>query len=366
MGARSGGRGASAHRYAVILAGGVGTRFWPHSRRNRPKQFLTVQGKRSLLEDTLHRLRGTVPLQRTLVVAAAEFRPLIRRHLPQIPAANLVVEPAARGTAACLGLAARVIEERDPNAVMAVFPSDHVIAPVQKFKQALLIAYATADASRAFVTFGIAPSGPLTGFGYIEVGGVQRRRKPRVFAVRRFVEKPDAATARRYLRSRRYLWNSGMFVWRADVLREAIATHEPPLARVLDRMAGAASRRQRAAAERAFTRLRSVSIDVAIMEKAERVAVVEGEFEWNDVGTWAAMDGLWPLDAGGNATRGEVLQIDCRDTVASADRRMIAMLGVEDLIVVDTADAILVCPKSRAQDVRDIVRELARRRDRRH
>ena len=364
MGVRSRQGGAGTHRYAVILAGGVGTRFWPHSRSDRPKQFLTVQGRRSLLEDTLHRLRGIVPLERTLVVAGAEFRTLIRSHLPQLPRDNLVVEPAARGTAACLGLAARVIEARDGQGVMAVFPSDHVIAPADKFKQALLVACATAESARTLTTFGISPTGPLTGFGYIEVGAVMRRRKPYVFTAKRFIEKPDLATARRYLRSGRYLWNSGMFVWRVDVLRHAIAQHHPRLARVLDQLANAKGSRL-TGARRAFKRLPSLSIDVAIMEKADQVAVVEGDFGWNDVGTWAAMDGLWPLDEAGNASRGEVLQIECNDTIASADGRMIAMLGVKDLIVVDTPDAILVCPKSRAQDVRAIVDTLKKRRDRR-
>ena len=362
MGSRSSRPANSAHRYAVIMAGGVGSRFWPHSRKRRPKQFLNVQGRFSLLEDTVRRLRGMVPLERTLVVAGAEFRSLIRRHLPQLPAENLVVEPAARGTAACLGLAARAIERRDPDGVMAVFPADHVIAPVARFQRCVRVAYACAESERCLVTFGIVPTGPDTGFGYVEAGAVERRTKPRVLWASRFVEKPDVETARKYLRTGRYFWNSGMFVWRVDVLREALAEHASEIASVLDALDSARGSRAIGAAKRRFGRLQSVPIDIAVMEKADRVAIVEADFEWNDVGSWAAMDALWPSDGAGNASRGDVLQIDCSDTVVSSDGRLVAMVGVDDLIVVDSPDAILVCPKSRAQDVRKIVDALKKRR----
>ncbi len=364
MGARNVGGGASSHRYAVVMAGGIGSRFWPHSRRSQPKQFLSVQGRYTLVEDTVRRLAGLVPDDRIYVVAAAEFGPLIREHLPQIPAKNLIVEPAARGTGPCLGLAARVIERRDPQAVIAVFAADHVIAPRQRFQRCVRVGFATAESERALVTFGIKPTGPDTGFGYIEVGRQHRRTVPKVFWVSRFVEKPDVATAKRYLRTGRYLWNSGMFVWRADVLREAIARYAPDIDRALDALDAARGAAQRRRAEREFARLRSVPIDIAVMEKSDRVAAVEADFDWNDVGSWAAMDALWPTDARGNSARGEVMQIDCRDTIASSDGRLIAMVGVEDLVVVESRDAILICPKSRAQDVRRIVDELDRRGDR--
>ncbi len=359
MGARVGRGGARAHRYAVVMAGGIGTRFWPHSRRRRPKQFLPVQGRFSLLEDTVRRLRGLVDRDKIFIVAAPEFRPLIRRHLPSLPVENLIVEPAARGTAACLGLAASFIEERDPEGVMAVFPADHVISPLSVFQRSVRTAFATAESERCLVTFGIRPSAPSTGFGYIEVGAVQKRSKPQVFWATRFVEKPNVATARRYLRTGKYLWNSGMFVWRVDVLREAIESYEAPLAGVLGALRGARGRAA-AAARRDFAALRSVSVDVAIMEKSDRVAVVAGDFEWNDVGSWAAMEELWPKDEHGNASRGAVLQVDCRNTIASSDRRLVAMVGVDDLIVVDSPDAILICPKGKAEEVRRIVDALAR------
>ncbi len=355
MGARVGRGSDAAQRYAVVMAGGVGSRFWPHSRRRRPKQFLNVQGDDSLLEATVRRLRGLVPDERILVVAGPEFTPLIRDHLPSLPPENLIVEPAARGTAPCLGLAARVIERRDPRAVMAVFPADHVIQPLSTFHRTVGAAFAVAERERCLVTFGIAPTGPATGFGYIEVGAELRRGRPKVFAAMRFVEKPDVATAKRYLGTGRYLWNSGMFVWRVDVLREALERYEPAIARAVDALTATSDGRSRL-----FEELRSVSIDVAVMERAERVAVVASEFEWNDVGSWAAMEAIWPRDGHGNAARGPVLQIDCRNTVASADGRLIAMVGVEDLIVVDSPDAILICPKDRAEEVRRVVDALAK------
>lgn len=363
MGARLGGGGGLAHRWAVVMAGGVGTRFWPHSRRRRPKQFLSVQGRDSLLEATVRRLRGLVDPDRICVVAGPEFTPLIRDHLPALPAENLIVEPVARGTAACLGLAARVIERRDPAAVMAVFPADHVIDPLAAFQRTVRTGFAVAERERCLVTFGIQPTGPATGFGYIEVGAPLRRTRPRTWWATRFVEKPDLATARRYLQSGRYLWNSGMFVWRVDVLREALERHEPAVAgAVADAPASGARGRSR----RAFAALRAVSIDVAVMEKADRVAVVAGEFGWNDVGSWAAMEALWPRDERGNVARGPVLQIDCRDTVAGAGDRLVAMLGVDNLIVVDSPDALLICAKDRAEEVRRIVDALAARGGRKY
>jgi mannose-1-phosphate guanylyltransferase len=360
MGARTGRGGARAHRYAVIMAGGIGSRFWPHSRRRRPKQFLPVRGRFSLLEDTVGRLRGLVDADKILVVAGPEFSHLIREHLPSLPAENLVVEPCARGTAACLGLAAAAIEARDPQGVMAVFPADHVIGPRAEFHRCVRTAFVTAETERCLVTFGIRPTAPSTGFGYIEVGAVQRQQRPRVYWATRFVEKPDADTAAEYLRSGKYLWNSGMFVWRVDVLRQALDRYEPAIVRALDAMAAAGGRGRKQARSK-FADLRSVSIDVAVMEKADRVAVVDAHFDWNDVGSWAAMAELWPSDTAGNVARGPVLHVDCRETVVSSDGKLVAMVGVEDLIVVESSDAILICPKSRAEEVRRIVDALAAR-----
>lgn len=350
---------AAGPRYAVVMAGGSGTRFWPQSRRRRPKQFLTVSGRASLLQETVARLRGVVAPERVLVVASREVAPLIREQLPRLRSENLVIEPAARGTAPCLALTAACIAERDPDATMAVFPADHVIAPRIDFQRCVRLAFATAEKERCLVTFGIAPTHAETGYGYIRVGAPRRRTRPRLFWASRFVEKPDAATARRYLEEGGYLWNSGMFVWRVDVLRAAVEEHAPAIAGALWRAAGGPRRRDWRSR---YVALRGVSIDVAVMEKAERVAVVEGAFSWNDVGSWDAVASLLPTDGDNNACRGDVLQIDCRNTVVYGDDRLVAMLGVEDLVVVETADALLICPRGRSQEVRRLVEALASRR----
>ena len=355
-------RPPSLHRYAVIMAGGAGTRFWPHSRQQRPKQFLSIDGRRTLLQATAHRLRGLVSPTHLIVVAPRHLAPLVRRHLPTLPHENLVIEPAARSTAACLALAAARIARRDAEASMAVFPADHTIADEARFRRCVARAFETAEREDCLVTFGIRPTSAETGYGYIEMGRPLRRDAPRVDWAARFVEKPDRATARRFLASGRYRWNAGMFVWRIAVLRTALARHAPALGRMMDALGDP---RRAAAAQRAYRRLPAVSIDVALMERAERIAVVTATFDWNDIGNWAAMAAVWRRDAAGNASRGDALLIDCRGSVVYGATRLVAVLGADDLIVIDSPDAVLVCPRNRAQDVRRIVDALARGRYRR-
>jgi mannose-1-phosphate guanylyltransferase len=340
------------------MAGGVGTRFWPHSRRRRPKQFLALDGGRTLLQETARRLRRIVPWTRIVVVAPRDLAPLVRRQLPALPRGHLVIEPAARGTAACLALAAAWIARRDPAASMAVFPADHAIRSVARFQHSVQRGFEIAEAEDCLVTFGVPPTGPETGYGYIETGATLRSGAPRVDWAARFVEKPDRATAQRFLEAGRYLWNSGMFVWRVAVLRAALERHAPQLARVLDEFS-AGRRGTAAAVRRRYQRLPAVSIDVALMEGAERVAVVVATFDWNDVGSWAAIPVLWGTDRSGNASRGRALLIDCQDTLVHGATRLVAVVGARDLVVVDSPDAVLVCPRSRAQEVRRIVDALA-------
>lgn len=340
------------------MAGGVGTRFWPHSRRRRPKQFLALDGGRTLLQETVRRLRGVVPMSRICVVAPRDLARLVRQQLPSLPRDHLVIEPAARGTAACLALAAAWIARRDSDATMAVFPADHAIRSVTGFQRSLRRGFEIAETEDCLVTFGIPPTSPETGYGYIETGAVLRRPAPRVDWAERFVEKPDLKTAQRFLKLRRYLWNSGMFVWRVAVLRVGLDRHAPELGRIIDDFRatrGGAS----VAAGRRYQRLPPTSIDVALMEHADRVAVVVATFDWNDVGSWAAIPALWGTDRAGNASRGRALLIDCEDTLVHGATRLVAVVGARDLVVVDSPDAVLVCPRSRAQEVRRIVEALA-------
>jgi mannose-1-phosphate guanylyltransferase len=315
-----------------------------------------MEGRRTLLQDTAARLLGAVPWSRIVVVAPRDLAPLVRRQLPALPRPNLIIEPAARGTAACLALAGAWIARRDPQAAMAVFPADHAIRATARFRQCVERAFETAEAGDCLVTFGIPPTGPETGYGYVEAGELVQRRAPKVHWASRFVEKPDRATAKRMLDSGRYYWNSGMFVWRVAVLRDGLARHAPRTGQVMEQLIAGT-----AAARRAFARLPIVSIDVALMERAARVALVVATFDWNDVGSWAAMPGLWGVDAAGNARRGDALLIDCRDTVVYGATRLVAVVGADDLVVVDSPDAVMVCPRSRAQEVRRLVDALGGR-----
>lgn len=342
-------------RYAVIMAGGAGTRFWPLSRAARPKQFLHLAGRGTMLQETARRLRGVVPRARVLVVAPPAHVRLVRGQLPWLAPGNLIVEPAPRGTAACLALVAAHLARRAANATLAVLAADHAIADVAKLRAGLRRAHAVAD-DGWLVTFGIPPTHPETGYGYVRVGSPLDRRRPRAARALRFVEKPDLRTARRFLAGGDYRWNSGMFAWRIDVFRDALARHAPAVAAAADAVAG----RGGAPARRAYARLPALPVDVAVLERERRIAVVDATFDWSDVGSWAAMTDLWGADAAGNARRGRALLLDCRDTVVHAGSRLVAMLGVEDLVVVDTPEALLVCPRTRAQEVRKVVAALAR------
>ena len=354
-----------AKRYAVILAGGLGTRFWPQSRRELPKQFLPIRGQSSLLQNTVRRLKGLVPLDQTLVVAAREYADLIQSQLPDLPSTSVLIEPSARGTAACVALAAACIARRDPQGLMAVFPADHVITNLQQFRRAVRTAFATAARHECLVVFGIPPRGLDTGYGYVERGRPWRGTTPRVYSAVGFHEKPDVRTARAYVAAGRHLWNSGMFVWRVDVIWKALERYAPAIARAVRHpWLARGRRRSTATAYRAYRRLPAVSIDVAVMERAERIAIIEGDFGWNDVGSWAAMASIWGTDATGNARRGKTVVIDSHDTVVYGAERLIAVLGARDLVVVDSPGAVLVCPKSRTQEIRRIVDALAHSRRR--
>ncbi|MGE3496834.1 MAG: mannose-1-phosphate guanylyltransferase [Candidatus Binatia bacterium] len=336
------------------MAGGAGTRFWPLGRARLPKQFLTLYGRRPMLVETAARLRGVVSPDAVLVVAPPALAPLVRAQLPRLPRRNLIIEPSARGTAACLALAAAHVARRAPTATMGVLTADHAIRDVAAFRAALRRGFAVAE-DEWLVTFGIRPTRPETGYGYIRLGSPLDRGVPRLFRAARFVEKPDRQTARRFLAGGRYRWNSGMFAWRADVFNAALARHAPRVARAAEMVARSGG----VEAKRAYARLPTVPVDVAVLERAERIAVVEARFDWDDVGSWSAMPGLWGTDDAGNAARGRVLLLDCRDTIVHADRRLVAVLGGAGLVVVDTQDALLICPRDRAQEVRRVVDALA-------
>jgi len=346
-----------AERFAVVMAGGTGTRFWPRSRRRLPKQLLRITGARTLLQETVHRLRGVVPPAQILVVTHRDHAAEVRRQLPQLPAANVLVEPIGRNTAPCLALAALTIAERVPNATLVSLPADHAIGDPARFRATLTEAFALAARRRASVTLGIVPTGPETGYGYIHVGAPLGGG---AFRVRAFVEKPPLAAARRFVSSGEYLWNSGMFAWRVDVLLALFDEHLPAVGAALRPAMCHAGRRRTAAIARAYRRVAPISIDYGIMEKAKDVIVIRAEFDWNDVGSWAALADL-ALDRRQRA-QAPVVAVDAARYVVFNPERLVALVGVDDVIVVDAPDAVLICHRDRAQDVRRVVEELQRRR----
>ncbi len=341
--------------HALILAGGGGTRLWPASRKRRPKQFLPLlEGNQSLLGATVARLQPLFASDALYVVTAADQVAEVARAAPSLPVGNLVIEPKARNTAPCIGLGAIEVLRRDPEALVAVIPSDQYVAAPEAFVETVRRAMAVA-ATGAIVTIGIVPTRPETGFGYIERSDEQPDANG-AHAVQRFVEKPDAKTAAEYVGTGRFLWNSGMFFFRAARLVEAIRRHMPALASVLDEIA-----REPERAAEIYPTAPAISIDYGVMEKLGpgEVRVVPGDFGWSDVGAWNAVAEVRPHDEQDNTRCGETVVLDAaRNVVYAGPGRVVAVVGVSDLCVVADEDGVLVMPRQRAQEVRDVVRAL--------
>jgi len=346
-------------RYAVIMAGGSGERLWPLSTPERPKPFLKLLGERTLLQQTVDRLDGFIPLERTYVVVGAMHRELVARQLPDLPPENVLVEPVGRGTAACVGLAAAVIARTDPRAVMVVLPADHTIGDAPSFRDLLARADEIAASGTRLVTLGVTPDRPATGFGYIQAGPPFTPGDPSVLTVARFTEKPNEEAARAFIAGGDHFWNAGIFVWRVDAIRREIARHLPALDRGLSEIDAALGTKGAASTiARVYSGLEKVSIDVGVMEKAEACLVLPtGAIGWSDVGDFAALASLLPTDSAGNTVRGPHTGIDTADCLVlsgEGEGPRIATLGVTGLVIVQTPEAVLVIDKSRAQDLRDL------------
>jgi mannose-1-phosphate guanylyltransferase len=344
---------APSHYYACILAGGSGERFWPMSRAHKPKHLLKLLSERTLLEETARRLEGVVPPENIFVLTNEAQLEGIRAALPGVPPAQIVAEPARRDTAPAAALATALVRARDPRGVVAILAADAYIRNQERFTVQLRAAFEWADQNPSLLTFAITPSHPSTGFGYLELGPALGAPGPggQFRSVRRFVEKPDAATAEGYLKHGAFAWNAGMFVWQAAAfLREAEA-HAPELAGFIrDFPAGSPA----AYLAARFPALPKISVDYAIMEKAAQVATLVADFDWDDVGLWTALPKHLATDAQGNSVRGPVMVTGASGNIAVSNGRVIALCGVKDLVVVETADAILVCHRDAVQDIKKL------------
>jgi len=352
--------------HAIVMAGGSGTRFWPASRASLPKQLLPLAGAKTLLEDTVERLSGLVPPERILVVTSERLLPAVRNQLPQVPEAALVGEPCKRDTAPCVGLAALLVARHDPDATMAVMPSDHVIQPTERFCEAILQAAAlVAESPGRLVTFGIKPTYPAESFGYIQQGAplANRHGRAAVHAVARFREKPPASVAQEYVAAGNFLWNAGIFVWKAATILEALATHQPECLANLKTIVAAWDTPDRAAVfAREFAAIKGISIDYAVLEHAQDVVVIEAPFSWDDLGGWSAVARQRGCDAEGNTIVGRHLGIgSVRTIVHGDDDHLVVTMGLEDMLVVHTPDATLVADRAHEEAVRRVVAELEQR-----
>jgi len=353
--------------YAVIMAGGGGTRFWPWSRERRPKQVLPILSPRTMIRETVDRIQPLIPPEKILIVTSRSQARQLHCQVPRLPTENLLLEPEGKNTAPCLGLAAVHVQKMNPEAVLIVLPADHSIRAPEKFLRTLQRAAEFASREKYLITLGIPPTGPETGYGYIQKGPLLGRvRETEVFRAKAFREKPTLQKAKAYLRRGDYLWNSGMFIWRVGVFLEALEKCLPEIHRNMQELKiSMGKRREQKVLEKVYSRCPSISVDHGVMEKAPNVALIEARFGWSDVGSWAALWNLWPRDPGGNVCiqggESKIFTLDSSGWVVRGEKGLIAVLGLKDTVVVEAGDAILVCPRDRAQGVRRVLQELEQR-----
>ena len=358
---------ANPHFYPVILAGGRGTRFWPLSRKRRAKQLLALDGKHTMIQQTVARLAPMAALSRFWIITNDDLRPAILRQLPKLPAKQIIAEPAGRNTAPAIGLAAFLLLRHDPDAVLGLFPSDHVIAEPAQYRATLSRGIKVAAAEDSIVVLGIRPTRPETGYGYIEAGAHDHQGSLRV---RRFTEKPDLATARQFLDAGNYLWNSGMFLWRADTLANALREHLPNTAPLLEKIAAAYGTRKFADTFRKlYPKCENISIDYAVLEprsaKAEaqsRIFCLPCDFGWNDLGSWTALHEHHVAKAkpgdGSLVSASGSFAMNAKNNYVHAPGKFVALIGVSNLVIVETEDALLITTLDQSQDVGKVVKHL--------
>jgi len=344
--------------YAVIMAGGKGTRFWPKSREKMPKHLLNIGSEGTIIQETIKRIEPLAPPENIFVVTGLSHADELMRQLPEIPRQNILIEPVGRNTAPCIGLAALHIRQRAPDGIMVVLPADHLIAETGRFRHILSIAAETARQEDCLVTIGIKPTGPETGYGYLEQGPLKETvRGENIYRVTSVREKPALKQAKAFLKKGRFYWNSGIFVWKAGTILEAIRKWLPDLWDGLSEIKSAlGTKKEKEVVGRVYKNLTPVSIDYGIMEKAKNVLLVRGDFGWSDVGSW---DALWEIsdkDEKGNSANvaGTFVGLNTTNSLIHSSGKLVALVGVEDLIVVETDDALLVCRRGESQDVKKI------------
>jgi mannose-1-phosphate guanylyltransferase len=357
--------------HAMIMAGGGGTRFWPRSRQERPKQFLAIGSERTLLQQAFDRVEAcALPIERVWIMTGASYVAQTLEQLPTLRPDRVIGEPTGRDTAACIGLGAALIHHADPEAIMVVTPADHVIEPTRLFANAVHVAESMIrEHPGAIVTFGISPTFPATGYGYIHRGEkVATRQGINVHRVARFAEKPKLPQAEQFVASGEYDWNSGIFVWRAETVLKALATHKPGIHAAVMRIAATAGTNAFAQTlAREYPQIEKTSIDFAVMEHHKETLVVQAPYRWDDVGSWLAIERMQPQDASGNTVTGEHLGIATSNCVIVGEPgKMIATIGVEDLLIVQDGNCLLVAHRSREGEVKQVVEELRNRKQTRY
>lgn len=341
----------------VIMAGGRGERFWPKSRVRKPKQFTDLTGKGSMLLLTYQRVSQMVDPDRIFVVTGRDYKDITREHLPDLPEENIIVEPQGRNTAPCIGLAAVILEKRFPGATMVVVPADHLIKEEDLFIKTLKTAVGVAGSTNGLVTVGIRPTRPETGYGYLKTGAeIPAGPGHKAYKVSCFEEKPKREKARQFLSDGGYLWNAGIFVWKLPVILNAFKTHLPDIYAGLVKLGSALNTADYPAVlEEVYPTFQKISVDYGIMEKVDQVFTVPGEFSWDDAGSWRALERIFGTDSDGNVLRGNVLALDTANSIIESGGRLIAVIGAEDLVVVDTEDITFICRKDETDRVQELL-----------
>lgn len=340
--------------FAVIMAGGVGARFWPRSKQEKPKQLIRIFGENTMIQDTVARLEGLVDIKNIIIVTNKLQKPRVKQQLPDILPENIIDEPFGKNTAPCIGLATAIVKKKDPDAVMITLPADHLIKDKDEFQKIIKQAVDYAYESKGLVTIGINPTRPETGYGYIQINDEPLTKN--IFKVKTFAEKPNLETAKRFTRSGDFMWNSGMFIWHVDAILEEIQTYMPDLYDGTMEIYDSVGKPEfKKTLTKVYGQLKAISIDYGIMEKSRNAFLIKGDFDWNDVGSWEAVYLLSEKDDNENVKIGDMYISNTSNSYVFAPNKFSAVIGVDNIIVIDTKDALLVCNRESAQDVKQVV-----------